>query len=408
MKLGKNFTKRWKTGKRSKKPGKKVALRRDRVIVLAILGLVAFVFVLGWGIRYSRSFQSLQNLEPWAAELREASREQGTNYLLLGTTGSGGRESVQEMLFLNYPGADSSPHIIFLPGNLLMHRQDESVGPDTDRPESTRVRSFYTPTIFLDQGGLELLLTQLQAYLGVEIHHYVKVHYEGLVGLVEGRGGIPYHGHTLRGTEFLDVFLREEEDEEPSQRALRRAKTLYNFVEFLGQRNGRLATSRILREAAPFVETDLEWKKMRPFYEQFSRVFESENVVLTLPGTWHQQEEKLYFEADHSRVMAMMDQLGTAFMIPREMITVEVLNGSGVSGIAGRTAAYLEEEGFKVLKVDNADHQDYPRSHVISRIDDIEAAREVALHIPGAEFFKEPLEAHPAMVTVIIGKNFDL
>ena len=66
----------------------------------------------------------------------------------------------------------------------------------------------------------------------------------------------------------------------------------------------------------------------------------------------------------------------------------------------------LEDEGFQVVRIDNADNFDYQRSHVISRLEDIEPAKEVAILIPGAEFFKEPLAEYPAMVTVIIGKNF--
>jgi len=45
---------------------------------------------------------------------------------------------------------------------------------------------------------------------------------------------------------------------------------------------------------------------------------------------------------------------------------------------------------------------------VISHLEQIEPAREIAVLIPGSEFFKEPLPDHPVMVTVIIGKNFSL
>lgn len=424
--MKRNRLKSQKSGKSIRKTGKKITFRKNRIIFLA--ALAALLIVLVSGIRYISSFQALQNKESWATELREAPKELGTNYLLMGVSGDNEEYSVKEMLLLNYPEPGQSPHIIFIPGSILMHHQeghaDEEIEeserengmpangtleePDGDLTADRPVQSFYTPTQFYNEGGTELLITRLSQFLGADIHHYIKVNYEGIPDLVDERGGIPYYGYVLEGSDFLESFLREEDDEEPYQRAMRRAGTINNLVEFLGEKRGVFATPGMLREAAPFVETDLEWKEMGPFYEKISPVLESQSMVLNLPGQWRDFNGDYYYEPDSSQLATMMENLGSEFMIPREMITVEVLNGSGVSGIAGRTGEFLREEGFKVVNVDNADHQDYQRSHVISRIDDIEAARKIALHIPGAEFFKEPVQDYPAMVTVIIGKNFDL
>ncbi len=424
-----------KAGGKRPKLSQLLPLRKKQVLALGALVVLAVALVLVIsGVRYFNSFKALQNREPWAASLRQGPDEQGINYLLVGLTGEQDRYTVQDMLFLNYPDpgdAESHPNVLFIPGNLLMQQQEAAARPEAAeeqgengspapadpsgpegtgevRPAGTRVQSYYTPTLLYEQGGAELLLSQLRLFLGTEIHHFVAVHYAGIAELVDDRGGIPYHGYTLQGSDFLQAFLHSEEAETPPQRALRRAGTLYNLVEFLGEKSGIFATPRMLRRAAPYVETDLAWREMPSFYQKFGRVFARENMVLSLPGDWMDYGGVQYFQPDLPLLATMMANLGSDFMIPREMITVEVLNGSGVSGIAGRTGAYLEEAGFQVVKVDNADHQDYPRSQVISRIDDIEAARAVALHIPGAEFFKEPVQDYPAMVTVIVGKNFDL
>ncbi len=386
--------KRQKPEKSIGKTRKKIAFKKNRILFLA--ALAALLIVLVSGIRYIGSFQALQNKESWAAALREAPTEQGVNYLLVGLTGEQKKSGVEEMLFLNYPEPDAQPHIIFIPGNLLIQRQEGNA------------ESFYTPTLLYNQGDMELLIDHLMRLLMTDIHHYVKVHYEGIAELVDDRGGIPYRGYTLTGADFLESFLHEEEGEAPHHRALGRAGTIRSLLEFLDEKSGAFGTPAMLREAAPFVETDLDWKEMQAFYDKYSGAFESESMVLNLPGKWREINGEPFYEPDLVQLAMMMENLGSDFMIPREMITVEVLNGSGVSGIAGRTGEYLREEGFQVVNIDNADHQDYQRSHVISRIDDIEAAREVALLIPGAEFFKEPLPNYPAMVTVIVGKNFDL
>ncbi len=221
-------------------------------------------------------------------------------------------------------------------------------------------------------------------------------------------GGISYQGYNLKGQDYLDYFLRSDEDEEPLERALRRVETIGNFIEFLGEKKGLFSVFSLVREASPYLDTDFSWKELQDFYTDLNPLFDPQSMIVELPGSWRDFDGELYFEPYQSQIASMMGNLGKDFILPRELITVEVLNGSGVAGIAARVGQMLEDEGFQVVKIDNADNFDYQRSHVISRLDDIEPAREVAVLISGAEFFKEPLAEHPAMVTVIIGKNFSL
>jgi hypothetical protein len=48
----------------------------------------------------------------------------------------------------------------------------------------------------------------------------------------------------------------------------------------------------------------------------------------------------------------------------RADLKVEVLNGSGVAGLAAKAAAYLEEIGYKEVKTANASKYDYPETLV--------------------------------------------
>jgi hypothetical protein len=68
----------------------------------------------------------------------------------------------------------------------------------------------------------------------------------------------------------------------------------------------------------------------------------------------------------------------------------------------------LHEAGFQVINIGNADHFDYQLSQVISRVEDPRFAKDVAAMIPGAELLNDPIPDYPAMVTVILGKNFAL
>jgi hypothetical protein len=56
-------------------------------------------------------------------------------------------------------------------------------------------------------------------------------------------------------------------------------------------------------------------------------------------------------------------------LLPRERVTVTVLNGNGVSGAAASTASRVRARGYKIRKVGNAPRSGYGRSVVMYRAD---------------------------------------
>lgn len=91
-------------------------------------------------------------------------------------------------------------------------------------------------------------------------------------------------------------------------------------------------------------------------------------------------------------------------LLPAE-ITVEVLNGSGAQGVAARFAEKLEQLGYQVVYVGNADRFDYDRSRIISRLEGDEA-RDLPELIPQAELLSESAAQDKVMVTLILGHDY--
>lgn len=94
-------------------------------------------------------------------------------------------------------------------------------------------------------------------------------------------------------------------------------------------------------------------------------------------------------------------------MVPSP-IKVQVLNGCGVGGIAGRTAKWLKKNGYDVKDVGNADRQDYRQSKIIDRSGNLTAARELAslLGIPESRIKRLALMPKSKYdLTLIIGKD---
>lgn len=91
-----------------------------------------------------------------------------------------------------------------------------------------------------------------------------------------------------------------------------------------------------------------------------------------------------------------------------EIIQVEVLNGSGETGLAARTRSYLRERGFDVVEVDDYEHYDVTMSTVVDRVGDPEAARRLARVLGVSEAHIEQQIVPDLFVdaSIILGHDF--
>ncbi|MGE5174874.1 MAG: LytR C-terminal domain-containing protein [Hyphomicrobiales bacterium] len=90
---------------------------------------------------------------------------------------------------------------------------------------------------------------------------------------------------------------------------------------------------------------------------------------------------------------------------PKRPIRVELLNGSGRSGLAGAMASYLRDGGFDVMVVNNADRSDYRNTIVVDRKGEGDPAKTVAEYL-GTRHVIEQLSSQEMIdVTVIVGRD---
>ena len=87
-------------------------------------------------------------------------------------------------------------------------------------------------------------------------------------------------------------------------------------------------------------------------------------------------------------------------------VTVEVLNGGGVPGIAGVVRDLLREEGFDVVYVGNAASFDEANSVVIDRTSRADGAESVAHSLGVPEVRVDPDTTLLVDVTVLIGADW--
>ena len=89
-----------------------------------------------------------------------------------------------------------------------------------------------------------------------------------------------------------------------------------------------------------------------------------------------------------------------------ERIKVEVLNGTGVRGLAQTVSIRLLDLGFDVVGIENADHFNYQATHIVERSNRTGSGREVADKI-GVDSVAVALDVDRFLdATVIVGHDW--
>lgn len=91
-----------------------------------------------------------------------------------------------------------------------------------------------------------------------------------------------------------------------------------------------------------------------------------------------------------------------------DRIKVEVLNGAGVRGLAQTVSIRLLGLGFDVVAIENADHFNYQRTHIVERSSRTGSGREIADKI-GVDSVAVALDPNRFLdATVIVGHDWPM
>jgi hypothetical protein len=92
-----------------------------------------------------------------------------------------------------------------------------------------------------------------------------------------------------------------------------------------------------------------------------------------------------------------------------EIIQIDVLNGCGVSGVAGIFTSYLRSRGYDVVEIGNYRTFDVPETIIIDRVGNLENARKVAyaLGIRESNVIQQINHDYFLDATVVIGKDYE-
>jgi LCP family protein required for cell wall assembly len=297
-------------------------------------------------------------------------------------------------------------------------------------------------------GGPELSREVIERLLGVDIDYYLSTSTAGLRGLVDLVGGVyivvdqnmkyddrkqKLHIHLKASPEkqLLDGvqaegFVRFRHDKwgdsgykivDGKKVAAGRIARQQYFMRALANRVLALPTKReraaVLSEAYEkgYVESDLNVKDWGALAEFMKDIDPDKIGMAVLPGAPGMNGNGSYWIVDYDKLpLVVAQQMRFEGPIEEdEDTTVEVLNGCGVAGAAGRVANKLQKAGFQVTKQGNADDFDHDRCRVITRKGNTPGVQRIASLLNCSDIrteSKSPNDAHLADVTVIVGRDF--
>ena len=304
-----------------------------------------------------------------------------------------------------------------------------------------RVYTLYNPSRI---SGFE---NEIEELLGIEIGFSMVLTMENLgkaVDLLEGVElfipsplEIRLEGPLVRfpsGLSRLDgdqavVYVRyESPDEERDTVVSRRQRFFLGLLKRQGEMNDALKNPVAAKMYQSFLHSGIGRRARVRLFDEFARIDTDRITVQSVGGNLREvsgQTLRIPFY-DGNLVKEIVRQTLGALTRQAEgslnerVFTVEVLNGTAVSGLAGRTAELIRGFGYDVISIGNADRDTYEKTEIIDRSgyeDMVQTFADIircgnirfespALEIPEGEPDLQSLE-YRSDFTLIIGRDFN-
>ncbi|TVR88485.1 MAG: LytR family transcriptional regulator [Spirochaetaceae bacterium] len=290
------------------------------------------------------------------------------------------------------------------------------------------------------EGGANAYRSQVASMLGTELPYYFFLDGDGLERLVDLAEGLPLFiaagisdytldvsglfpsgNVVLDGRKARDYLEFAELGERDVERVARRQSFVGRAISMIGSLANVIDDDEVARVFIGAVQTNLDQRSVRSLVRVLAE-FEPERIVTRrVQGTVRSveangvEQELLFphFEGQWLRetVRQVRESLSSEQQLPGEgvVISLEILNGTGATGLARRTQELFESHGFDVRSIGNAETSDVESTLVISRGTERMYAERTAEVIRAERVLTQEREGDGPIVdvTVIIGKDFD-
>ena len=287
-------------------------------------------------------------------------------------------------------------------------------------------------------GGDAELVRAVGDLLGVEFAHFASISAEGLAALVDMVGGVavelpeevddPRAGihvlsagsQVLDGPQALTLLRASNYANSLETQAKMRALLTVNLADRASSGEG-LAFPSVVADGSSYVYTDWSSGQIIALGDALRPLTEATVYAAVVPGRLVDPGDGSsdVYTVDSEELTSLMKAVnagespestkGDLSSVNREEITVEVRNGSGITGAAARCGELLDSYGYKVESVGNVDDATvYPETLVIYKDDAFELASQAIVSdlsagrvVNGGDFYH-----FDTNVLVIIGSDW--
>jgi anionic cell wall polymer biosynthesis LytR-Cps2A-Psr (LCP) family protein len=222
--------------------------------------------------------------------------------------------------------------------------------------------------LILDTDSLGMVVVLVE---GVElfIPSRVSVHNEN--GVILFPSGVT----RLDGDKAKTYVTYEIPEEEHEMATFRRQRFFLSFLKRLGEMNETLKIPAVARFYQSLLVTDMNQRVRIRLFDEFTAIDTDRISVQSVGGIPREVSEQTlllpYYDGNLVKEIVRQTLGGltrqTEASLTDRVFTVEVLNGTAVNGLAGRTAELLRGFGYDVISIGNADRNDYEKTEIIDR-----------------------------------------
>ena len=281
--------------------------------------------------------------------------------------------------------------------------------------------------------GPALAMRTVRDFLGVDIHYYLRLNVQGFAKIVDTIGGVemnvPEDMTYYDPTQDLNINLKKGDQWLNGEKAME----LVRYREYVNGDIGRIQVQQEFMKAVikrafnlgivlklpslssqlvKLVDTNMDAGTLMNLITMAPKFSGDKIQMATVPGTDAYIGGISYWIPDPDQTRDVVDRLVRGMdRNANSAVKVQVLNGTGTTGLGAKLAARLTDQGYAVVNVGNADRADYAYTRIINQTgDDIALdglTRTVLRWAPEAKPYQAKDGAVSGVtVAIIIGKDF--
>jgi len=280
------------------------------------------------------------------------------------------KKPVSTYVLMYYPGTKRAA-IFDIPGNLgLLITKINRVDRIDKVYDSSRIGSYEN---------------EIEKLMGIDINFAIVITKENIVSIVDLVEGVEIFiptpvsyrdgGKVIRFPSGITVLDGDKAgvyatyslpDEDSEMEVFRRHRFFLGLLNRQIQLNDKLENPAVAKMYYSFFRTSMNQRTLTRLFREFVHIDTNRVNILSVSGSLKEVSgQMLFFPRLDGIVKEVVSQTYGALTSEKEEyyidnnLTVEVLNGTAVTGLAGRTADMLRSFNYDIISIGNADRNNY-------------------------------------------------